>query len=100
MIGINVDNLETLIKKNNLYLNSYSNNSKRLVSAISELNDCYGGSSLEYLFIAQLKQINNIKIISSIIESYSNVLSNVKISYQKQDQNTKIQINRINSNLK
>ena len=99
MIGVNIDNLDTLIKKNDLYLQSYNNNSRRLISAINELNSCYSGSSLEYLFTEPMKEIKNIQTISSVIENYSNILTGVKISYQKQDLNLKTQINHMNSKL-
>lgn len=99
MIGVNVDNLDMLIKKNNLYLNSFNSNYRRLVSAINELNSCYSGSSLEYLFTEPMKEIKNIQTISNVIENYSNVLSGVKISYQQQDQAFKAQVNHMNSNL-
>lgn len=99
MVGVNVDNINTLIKKNNLYLDSFNSNSKRLVSAINDLKSCYGGSSLEYLFSEPMNEIKNIQTISSVIKNYSNVLSGVKTSYQQQDSNLKTQINRINSKL-
>lgn len=99
MIGVNVDNIDTLIKKNNLYLNSFNNNSRRLVSAINDLNECYSGSSLEYLFKEPINEIKNIQTISNIIENYSNVLYGVKVSYQRQDQNLKDNASRIISNL-
>ena len=99
MIGVNVDNLDTLIKKNNIYLNSFNSNYKRLVSAINELNSCYSGSSLEYLFTEPMKEIKNIQTISNVIENYSNILSGVKISYQQQDQTFKAQVNHMNSKL-
>ncbi len=99
MIGVNVDNLDMLIKKNNLYLNSFNSNYRRLVSAINELNSCYSGSSLEYLFTGPMKEIKNIETISNVIENYSNILSGVKISYQQQDQAFKAQVNHMNSDL-
>lgn len=99
MIGVNVDNLDMLIKKNNLYLNSYSSNSRRLVSAINDLSSCYSGNSLEYLFSEPMNEIKNIQAIPRIIENYSNVLSGVKVSYQQQDSNLRIQVNHINSKL-
>ena len=99
MTGVNVDNLDMLVKKNNLYLNSYNSNSRRLISTINDLNFCYGGSSLEYLFKEPMNEIKNIQTISSVIENYSNILSRVKLSYQQQDQNLKTQVNRINSKL-
>lgn len=99
MTGVNVDNLDMLIKKNNLYLNSYNSNSRRLISTINDLNSCYSGSSLEYLFSEPMNEIKNIQTIPSIIENYSNILSGVKVSYQQQDLNLKTQVNHMNSKL-
>ena len=99
MIGVNIDNLETLIKKNNFYLESYNTNSRRLITAINDLNFCYSGSSLEYLFSEPINEIKNIQTILSIIENYSNILQGVKTSYQQQDQTVKTQINHINSKI-
>lgn len=100
MVGINVDNLNALIKKNNLYLNSYNSNSKKLVGTINELKSCYAGSSLEYLFSEPINEIKNLQSIPGILGNYSNVLAGVKLSYQQQDQKFQTQINRINQNLK
>lgn len=99
MIGVNIDNLDNLIKKNNSYLESFNSNSNRLVDTINDLKSCYNGNSLEYLFSEPMNEIKNIQTISSIIENYSNVLSGVKLSYQQQDSNLKTQIDRINSKL-
>ena len=99
MIGVNIDNLETLRKKNDLYLDSFNNNSKKLISIKNELNSCYSGISLDYLFLEPIGQIGNLTSISNLIESYSNVLVNVKNGYLAQDINLKTQTNRINSEL-
>lgn len=99
MIGVNVDNLNTLIKRNNFHLSSIKSNEKRLINAINELDSCYGGSSLEYLFSEPIKEIKNIQTITSVLENYSNILYGVKISYQKQDETFSNQIIHINSNL-
>lgn len=99
MIGVNLDNIDTLIKKNNIYLNSFNSNKKRLLNSINDLNNCYSGSSLEYLFIELSRNKQNIETISKVIENYSNILSSVKNSYESQDQNLKAQLNRIKSHL-
>lgn len=99
MIGVNINSLDALIKKNNLYLDSFNDNSNKLINCINELGTCYSGNSLEYLFSEPMDEIKNIKTISNVIESYSITLSGVKASYQKQDLNLKTQINHMNSNL-
>lgn len=100
MIGVNLDAIDNLIKKNNCYLNSFNNNSKKLINSMNDFSACYSGNSLEYLFHMPINEIKNIRTISKIIENYSNILVGVKKSYQKEDQNLKIQLNHINSNLK
>ena len=92
MVRVNVDNLNALIKKNNLYLSSYNSNSKKLTNAINDLNSCYSGNSLQYLFDGPLKEIKSVQTISKLIGSYSNILLGVKLSYQKQEQRLNTQI--------
>lgn len=99
MIGINVNNLDTLIKKNNFYLSSVKDSRKKLTTSISSLEDCYDGNSLNYLFSAPIREIENIKAITEVIQSYSDTLTGVKFSYRKQDSIISNQINRINSSL-
>lgn len=99
MNGVNIDKLDMLISKNNMYLNSYNSNSRRLISAINDLKSCYSGNSLQYLFSEPMNEVKNIKTISNVIENYSDILSGIKKSYQRQDQNLKAQINHMNSKL-
>ena len=97
MIGVNVDNLNTLIKKNNNNLDSFNQNAKKLISNINELDKYYSGKELEYLFIGLKDQANSLKTISSVLENYSDVLLSVGKSYQQQDLSFKSQIDRIDS---
>ena len=94
MNGINIDNLDSLIKKSKAYLNSYSSDSRRLVNAINELRSCYSGASLDYLF-KPLKETSNIESITDVVDSYVDTLQMVKSGYQKQDSIFKSQINNI-----
>lgn len=99
MIGINVNNLETLIKKNNFYLDSVKDSNQKLIRTMKELEDCYEGNTLNYLFFAPIREIENVKNIIGVIQSYSDTLNGVKLSYQKQDLIMTNQINHINSSL-
>ena len=99
MIGVNIDSLNTLIKKSDLILDSLQDNSKKIINCINDLNNCYSGSSLEFLFYEPVKEINNIKTISSVVSSYADVLKSIKTSYLKQDESLKYQVNHINSKL-
>ncbi len=99
MIGVNVDNIDSLIKKNNMYLNSFNTSKTKLIETINELDKCYSGTSLEFLFIEPQKEKKNIDTISKMIENYSDILYLVKYSYINQDQHLKSQINHMNSNI-
>lgn len=96
MIGVNLDAIDDLIKKNSLYLDSLNSSVDRLVKTINEFNNCYSGNSIEYLFSTPINEIRNIQKISGIMENYSNVLMEVKKSYQNQVSNIRSQINHIN----
>lgn len=97
MVGVSLENLERMIKKNNTYLQSLNDGLNKLNSNINDLDSCYNGSSLEYLFIEMANQKTNINKISNIIKSYSDVLYGVECSYKNQDYNLASQINHMNS---
>lgn len=98
MIGINVDNLDTLIKKHNNCFDEFSDNADNLLDCFNELDDFYDGRSLQFLFYDLSLQKKNISNILSITKSYVDVLSNVKKGYIAQDSNVTKTINNINSN--
>jgi len=97
--GININNLNNLIRKNNFYSDSIAKNKNRLIKNSNQLNFCYDGKCLNYLFSKIIIENNNIEKISNIVESYSDVLNYVKRDYQRQDINAKTQINHIDSKL-
>jgi len=99
MIGVNVDNLDTLVKKNDFFVQSLSTTNNDLVKTLNELGSCYEGDSLYYLFSKVTNQVSNAKSIIGIVDNYSSVLSSIKYSYQQQDLNMKLQIDNINSKL-
>lgn len=99
MIGVNIDNLKTLLKKNNSYLQSFNTNSKKMISIIKDLNSCYSGTSIEFLFSQPKNEIINIQTIYEILENYYDILLATQLSYQKQDDLLKTQISHIDSNL-
>lgn len=86
MKGIIDENLDTLIKKNNFNADSLSKNLKILTDSIDELDDCYSGNSINFVFMEVAAQKDNIKKISNMVKNYSEVLSNVKIAYHQQDE--------------
>ena len=87
MIGINVENLDKLVKINNLNYDSLEDNISNLLSTLDELSECYVGKDINFIFSPLVEQDNNIKKIPAVVKSYSDVLSMVKISYQRQDAN-------------
>lgn len=99
MIGVNISSLDTLIKKNDLFLNSFKDNSRELINCITELRFCYNGSCLEYLFSEPMNEIKNINMIESVVRSYSITLKAVRSGYQQQDLTIKTRISHINSKL-
>lgn len=97
--GINVENLNAFIRKNNFYLTSIENNKKSMIKAIDELNTCYEGRTLEFLFSKILMEKKNIESLTKAVQSYSSALYNAGIAYQKQDIKLQSQIQHSNFNL-
>jgi len=97
MVGVNVDGIDNLIKRCDLYLDSYNGNSAKLLSNLSDLQNSYSGNDLNFLFSEPINEIENIKTISGILTNYSSVVGDVKVAYQAQDMNLRVQTNRIDS---
>lgn len=91
--GINIENLNALIRKNNFYVDPIVKNKKALIGIINELNSSYDGKSLDYLFSNIFYEARNIENIPVVVESYSTVLYKIVKDYQNQDLNAKVQIN-------
>ena len=98
MSGVNVDGIESLIKRENLYLDSYNSNSTRLLSVLSELQRCYSGSDLDFLFSDLIDENDQFKIIEDVLGSYPKALDDVKKSYEAEDINLRIQVQQIDFN--
>lgn len=97
--GIYVENLEMLKTKNNYYSDSAKETKKQLISSMKNLNSCYAGQSLNYLFSKISGETLTIDKITNIIESYSDILEMMKVYYQKQDYETSTMIKASNSEL-
>lgn len=97
MMGVNVDGIDNLIKRSDLYLDSYNSNSAKLLSNLSDLQNCYSGNDLNFLFSEPISETENIKTISGILTNYSSVVSDVKVAYQAQDMNLRVQTNHVDS---
>ncbi len=97
MIGVNIDVIDSLIKKNNMYLQAFNTDARKLLGSMNELTQCYSGKSLEYLFREPLNEMIKIQSISKLIQNYSTILSGAKASYQTQDQIVKQQVDHINA---
>ena len=96
VIGINVDNLDDLIKKNNFNLESLSSNLKSFKLCLNELDNCYDGNSIHSVFFELLGQGDNLKKIEDVLQNYSEVLKAVKVNYQHQDEELQYLFNHIN----
>lgn len=99
MIGINEDVLDKIIKTNSVYLESIEDCKNKLIDSISELEECYEGKDLEKILGHSYKQISNLKKIIQVVESYSEVLKDVKVAYKSQNSNISNFVNRANSKL-
>ena len=98
MIGVNLDNLDKVIKINNLNYDSLDGNFKQLISSMNDLSNCYSGTSINFVFSEPIRQVDNVKKIKSIVKNYSDVLTDVKISYEKQDEQFQALFKNSNSN--
>lgn len=87
MIGIDIDNLDKLIKLNNMSVDEITKYIKNIIFSITELDECYTGKDLDFVFSELMIQRSNINKIPSLISNYSTVLSSVKQSYKMQDDN-------------
>ena len=85
MIGINIENLNKLIKINSINSESLNKNLVKLADCLNDLNNCYDGMSIRQLFGETSRQDDNFKRIITVIDNYSEVLSSIKTSYEKQD---------------
>lgn len=99
MIGVNEENLDKLIKINNMNQIEVDNHIKKILISINEINDCYSGKDLNLIFNNLIIEKSDVSKISKVIKAYSDVLYDVKVSYNNQDSNVSGKIKQINSNL-
>lgn len=99
MIGINVEKLDMLVKKNNFYLDSFKESVKNMNNVLNNLSECYSGKSLSTIFDEIISEKTTLNNSCEIFKNYSDVLNNVKKAYSTQDQSVKTQISNINSKL-
>lgn len=94
MIGIDLEKMDNLLKKNELYYQSIKEDSVELRASITELVDCYGGKTIDSIFFKALSQVNTIKNIDNYLNSYFTLLKSVKNSYILQDARFGQQLNQ------
>ena len=92
MLGVDVAGIESLVKCDNLYLDSYNSNSARLLSVLYGLQRCYSGNDLDFLFSGPVNENERLKTIEDVLGSYPKALDDVKKSYEAEDVNLKIQV--------
>lgn len=98
MIGIDIERLDTVIKKNDIFCDSINNNINSMIENINELNSLYLGNDLQFLFQNLTEQVTELGSIPKIVESYSEVMRNVKTGYLAQNVNLNYKLSRISSN--
>lgn len=86
MLGINIDNIDKLIKLNNLNCDELQKSIKNMIIAINEFDECYSGRDIEHIFDSVVSQKSNLSEIIRIVSNYSTILTDVKTSYEMQDQ--------------
>ena len=96
-IGINNENLDKLIKINNLNLESLEENLKKLKKSIIDLDNCYSGNSISFISKEAVRQISNLDKIFDVNKSYIEVLCDVKTFYNLKSQDVVNIMNTINS---
>ena len=98
MIGIDLERLDTVINKNDIYYDSIKHNVNSMVDNINELNSLHSGNDLQFLFQELTEQVRELESIPTVIESYSEVMRNVKAGYLAQNVNLNYKLSRISSN--
>lgn len=98
MIGINIEDLNKLIKINNLNCGSLDNNINDILGILNGLDGCYAGKDISFIFSPVTEQKNNIRKITSVVKNYSDILATARTSYQRQDANFQQLINHANIN--
>ena len=89
MIGINEEVLDKIIKVNKIYMETIKTSSFKIINSINNLEDSYDGVTLNGIVGIPKTQINNIKKIVNVINSYSEVLNDVKTGYKNQSASIK-----------
>ena len=85
MMGVNLYNIDSLVKKCQSYSLELSANLKKMSININALTKVYEGTGINHLFLPITQQLNSINSITGVIDSYSSTLMLVKASYQNQD---------------
>lgn len=96
MIGVYNDELDKLIKLNILNEETLLNNIKQLLMTINELPICCVGKDLQFVYNELLSQRKEINKICKLVNNYTTILSEVRLSYKMQDENIKNILNRQN----
>lgn len=84
MVGINLLNFDSFMKKNYNNVSILNEAKDNLLGCMNELNDLYSGESVSIIFANVLDQKKDFDKISNVIDSYIDVLLEVKKSYEMQ----------------
>ena len=99
MIGISIETFDSILTRASDSKDSYNGNSKNLSNTMYDLENCYNGSILNFLFDRPISSLNHLSKIKEVLANNIDILENVKKSYVKQDEIFNQQLNHISSNL-
>ena len=99
MIGINVDMLNSIINRTSGSNENFNVDSRNLSNIMANLEDCYNGSVLNFLFSKPSDAIRQLDKIKEVLSNRVDILSDVKKSYIKQNDIFSQQLNHMSSNL-
>ena len=98
MIGIDTYGLDLLIRNNEINCETFSENITSLNDSLDAMCESITGDSLSYLVSRINEEKSNLTKIQDRIKKYSEILSEVKKSYQQEEELIISQFNHMNSN--
>lgn len=85
MLGVDISGLNVLIEKVDYVSGDTKNDLKKMSSSMSELSGCYVGTSVDSIYSVISKQSGNLNKISSLLNSYFDVLTKLRETYISQE---------------
>lgn len=85
MLGVDVSGLNVLIEKVDHVSGDAKKDLKKMSSSMSELSGCYVGTSVDSIYSVISEQSGNLNKISSLLNSYLDVLTKLRETYISQE---------------